>query len=943
MTPITVLLAAVFLASPASGQSIGANVAGVVTDQTGARLRDAAVTITHVLNGRAMTVTSGRDGEYRAVALQPGEYDIAVVRGGFRSTTQRVTLVVGADATVNLALSLAAVVEDTTVKADGSIVEIARSQPSSIVTRREIDTLPLLDRNVLVLAQLLPGSGPINGTVNRLATTKFGGPADQRVGYTTLIDGGDINDAQWGSPTINVGAEAIQEFKVFRHQFDAQYGHALTAVVTVVTRSGTNQFAGTALYFGRDDALNGRYFFAETLPFAERRLGGSVGGPLVRDRTHFFAAYERDRVDTVRVVALDAKNPFAQFENGTFPAETDNQVASARLDHRFAARSLSVRYASDRQESLRAATQVLSDTSQIDIANRSHSVVLDDTWMARQNVVNSFRVHALVHTLGTTPRETGLAIRRPSVTHGLTNTEAYVVPVTRVTFSDALYFHTSRSEVKLGGELAFGAHEMDSHVYEDGFFDIPVDAEFNRDDSRTWPGSYTQQKPARTTYNSQEIGLFVQADWRLGDRIRLNTGLRYDIDLNLRLNDFYGYKLNDPSLAGLERFISRDRGTDANNLQPRLGATWDTRGDGTLIVRGGWGIYVARNRPWFQVRSMNQFASSAVRITAPAALQSFPDSAAVLGGLSLDEYLVKNGGRQLGTVIPDDFVQPYAVNTTAGIAWQVNQTTAVNVDYVHSYGNHQTGTTDVNLPPSGRVSAANPRPVPRFSQVGMVENFSRSWYDAIESQLRTRVRSRGWLQASYTLSRSYLDGVDFFLTMRGTQRTPHERGYNPSDQRHNLTISGTFDLPWALQASGILKLVSGSPIKVQAGTDLDGDTWPNNDLPAEVPITLGRERVDESVEAINTFRAALNRGLLPIDPSLLALDPYRALDLRLIRSFRAGRGQWLEVLIEAFNVTNRVNLRPPTGAGANMNSPAFLGRTAARDARQLQWGVRYRF
>jgi hypothetical protein len=942
MAPITVLLVAVLSAGLASGQSIGANAGGVVTDETGARVQDATVTITHVLNGRTAIVTTGREGEYRVVALLPGDYDIAVTRGGFRSETRRVTLSVGAEATVNLALSLAAVVQNTTVRAESSLIEAGRSQPSSIVTKREIETLPLLDRNFLVLAQLVPGSGPINGTVNRLATTKFGGPADQRAGYTTLIDGGDINDAQWGSPTINVGLEAIQEFKVFRHQFDAQYGHALTAVVTVATRSGTNRFAGTGFYLGRDDALNARYQFAsETLPFDEQRVGGSLGGPLRRDRSHFFLSYERDNVDTVRVVN---GNPTTE-ENGIFPAETDNQMASARLDHRFGATHLfSARYASDRQKSLRAGTQVSSDTSQIDIANRSHSLVLDDTWMAQRNMVNTFRVHVLTHTLGTFPRYPELvAKRRLSSTYGLTTTDAYVVPVTRVTLSDALYFHTSRSQVKLGGELALGTHEMDSHVFENGEFEFQTDLAFNPADSTTWPTVFNQQKPAKTTYDSQEIGVFIQNDWRLGDRIRLNTGLRYDIDLNLRLNDFYGRALDDQRFAGLDSFISRDRGTDTNNLQPRLGATWDSRGDGTLIVRGGWGVYVTRNRPWFQVRSMNQFASSAVRINSASALKNFDDISKVLGGLGLDEYLTQNGGRQLGTVIPDDFVQPYALNTNAGVMWQLNRTTVFEADYIHSYANHQTGTTDVNLPRSGAIAPGNPRPVSRFSQVGMVENFSKSWYDALESQLRTRIGSRGFLQASYTLSRSYLDGVDFFLTMRGTQRTPHERGYNPSDQRHNLTISGTFSLPWEFQASGILKLVSGSPIKVQAGRELDGDSQPNGDRPDGVPITVGRERIRESFDAINAFRRSLPQPLGPIDRTLLTLDPYRTLDLRLTKSWRLGRDRRIEALIEGFNVTNRVNLRPPTGGGANMNTTAFLVRTAARDARQIQWGLRYSF
>lgn len=939
---LTIILAvSALLCGPAFGQSIGASLAGVVTDDTGARLQDATVTITHTLNGRAVILNTGSHGEYRAVALLPGEYDIAAGRSGFSFVTRRIALPVGADATVNLTLPLAGVVEQTTVNAAAPLVEVARSQPSSVVTKRDIDTLPVLERNFLVLAQLLPGSGPINSSVTRFAWTKFGGVADQRAGYTTLIDGGDINDTVWGSPTINVGEDALQEFKVFRNQFDAQYGHALNAVVTVATRTGTNRFSGTGFFFGRDDALNARYpFAAENLPFDEQRVGGSIGGPLVRDRSHFFASYERDNVDNLRVIALPASNPFAASENGVFPSEADNQMASARLDHRFsAANLLSARYASDSQQSLRAAGGLLSDSSQVDIVNRSHSLVLEETWSAKQNVANVVRVHVLHHSLGTFPRDNGLAIQRPSVTRGVTNADAWVVPVTRVTASDALYLHTPRSDVKLGGEMALGMHDQDSHVYENGFFQFQTDAPFDRANQSTWPTFYNQQKPATVTYRSQEFGVFVQDDWRLGNRIRLNTGLRYDIDLNLRLNDFYGQALDDPGFRGLDRFISRDRGTDTNNFQPRLGATWDSRGDGTLIFRGGWGVYVTRNRPWIQIRSMNQFASSAVRITDPARLQNFPDTNAVLGGRSLDEYLAAVGGRQLGTVIPDDFVQPYALNTTIGAGWQLNPTTTLDVDYVHSYANHQTGSTDVNLPPIGPVSPANPRPVANFSQVTMVENFTESWYDAVETQLRSRIGSRGSLQVSYTLSRSYLDGVDFFTTMRGTQRTPHERGYNPSDQRHNLTVAGTVGLPWSIQASGILKLISGSPIKVQAGVDWDGDLSLTGDLPEGIPITVGRERVDESLAAINAFRAS--SSLAPIDRSLLALDPHRSLDLRLTKSLPAGRDRRLELFIEGFNVTNYVNFRPPFGAV--MNAPAFLVRTSARDARQLQWGLRYTF
>jgi len=949
MKSVAFVLAWAVLSATSFAQSSGASLAGVVTDESGARLEGATVTLTNVLNGHAVSLKTGGEGEYRAMALLPGEYQVAVTRQGFAPVTRRLALPVAADAVLDVRLPLAGVVERTTVNTTAPLVEVARSQPSSVITKHDIDSLPVLQRNFLVLAQLVPGSGPINSSVTRLAWTKFGGVADQRSGYTTLIDGGEINDTVWGSPTINVSQEAVQEFKVFRSQFDAQYGHALNAVVTVATRSGTNRPTGTGFYFGRDDALNARYPFAsENPPFEERRIGGSFGGPLVRDRSHLFASYERDDVDTVRVIALPPSNRFAAAENGVFPATVNNPMASARLDQRLGEEHLlSARYASDRQDWQRAAPGGFSDSSQVDILNRSHSVVVEDAWSARQNLANVFRTHLLIHSLGTFPRDKGLAIRRPSVTRGLTNADAWVVPTTRITASDALYLHSPRREIKLGGDVSFATHDQDSHVYENGFFEFSTDDPFDPANPATWPVAFTQQKPTVVTYSSQEIGAFAQIDWRVANRIRLNTGLRYDICFNLRLNDFYREALDDPRFTGLSHFLGRDRSTDTNNLQPRLGATWDSRGDGSLIVRGAWGVYVTRNRPWFQIRSMNQFVSSAVRITDRTRLQNFPDVDAVLGGLGLDDYLARFGGRNLGSVIPDDFVQPYALNATAGAGWQMNRTTTLDVDYVHSYATHQTGSTDVNLPPTGRVVDPNavPRPVPNFSQVTMIENFTNSWYDALEAQLVSRVASHGSLRVSYTLSRSYLDGVDFFLTMRGTQRTPDERGYNPSDQRHNLTAAAVVNLPWSLQVSGILRLISGSPIKVQAGVDLDGDSSMVGDRPEGVPTTVGRERVDESLAAINAFRAG--RGIAPIDRSLLALDPYRTLDARLTKSLRMGGIRRLDLLIEGFNLTNDVNFSPPfgnpPGAGVPMISPAFLVRTAARDARQVQWGVRFAF
>jgi len=244
-----------------------------------------------------------------------------------------------------------------------------------------------------------------------------------------------------------------------------------------------------------------------------------------------------------------------------------------------------------------------------------------------------------------------------------------------------------------------------------------------------------------------------------------------------------------------------------------------------------------------------------------------------------------------------------------------------------------------STPVNGAISATNPRPVSNFSRVTMVENYTNSWYDALETQLRTRVRGANNLQVSYTLSKSWLDGVDFYSTVRGTQRAPQETGYNTTDTRHNLTASASTNLPWNFQVSGILKLVSGFPIgRVQSGVDLDGDGNTAGDRPVGLPPRLGRGDVEAELAIVNAFRAA--RGLTPIDRSLLELNMTRIMDLRLTKGIELGASRRLELFLEMFNVPNFVDL---TGGNNTMNAAAFLVRTAARDPRQLQWGARFVF
>ena len=935
---VWMLAAAVAIASPgvALAQGTGANIGGVITDDTGGALPGVTVTITNKANGAVQTTVTGAAGNYRAVALQPAPYEVKAELSGFTMVKKDVTLTIGADLTLDFKLGVGNLQESLTVVGESPLVEVAKATPTSVVTGDQIQALPVLSRNFLVLAQLLPGAAPYSGY--KFAVTKFGGVADQRNGFTTIIDGGDVDDAIWGSPTINMTQDAVQEFKVMRNQFDAQYGSALSAVMNVVTKSGTNLYSGSGFFFGRNEHFNARNVFATGAnpPYSQARDGGSFGGPIRQNKTHFFTAFEYNTVDTVNIVALPAANPYAAAFNGQWPSGNTNYMADAKVDHRFTNNhSMFVRWAFDNQQTRGGCAPTATCVNDY---SKSHSIAAEENWVISNNKVNVLRTHVLHHNVGTVPNNYDVSISRPSGTTGQDTTVPQFFPRTRVSLYDTLYINTEHHDFKVGGDITFASHSSELHFYEHGQFVFNTDAAFNPSDSRTWPIAFIMQRPSLTNYKSDQIAGYVQDDWRVASRLRLNLGVRYDLDTNLRMNDYFKQLLANPFWAGLDKFTPADhRGNDYNNLQPRLGATYDVRGTGKLVVRGASGLYVTRNRPYFAMTTMDRTSGLAVRIEDPQLLRNYPDINAVLGGQSLEDYLARGGAKSL-FMIAGDTVLPWAINSTGGFGWQLNGRTSLDVDYVHQYGADQLGAQDLNLPASGAISATNPRPDPRFSEVKVMENFTKSWYDALETQVRTRVRGADNLQLSYTLSRSYRDGVNHYQTYRGTMRTPDEVGYSETDTRHNLSFAGSTTLPWKIQFSAILRAISGSPIPVSAGFDMDGDSQSQNDRPAGLGITVGRTNVQHDLDIINALRASRNLPLVTIDQ--LKLRTFYNADLRLTKVLPLGGARRLELFLEAFNASNTVIFN--NGSGTITNRTAFTP-TTARAARQMQLGARYAF
>ena len=272
-----------------------AMVVGLVLDQTNAAVPGATITLTHLDTNTSTDVVTDDRGQYRTPPLRIGRYDVAIELAGFKRFQQRgVVLNIGDVGTVNARLELGELSEQVSVSAVQPLLNLADSTVGTVITNQQIKDLPLNGRDYLQLAALSSGTGPGDGV-----GISVGGQNGAQVAF--LLDGQDNNNQQIAirdqKEVIKPSIDAIQEFKVVTNGYSAEHGRSSSGVVSVALKSGTNQLAGSAYEFFRDDALDAKDFFAtDTQPFRRDQYGAAVGFPLVVNRTFFFGDFEIGRI-----------------------------------------------------------------------------------------------------------------------------------------------------------------------------------------------------------------------------------------------------------------------------------------------------------------------------------------------------------------------------------------------------------------------------------------------------------------------------------------------------------------------------------------------------------------------------------------------------------------------------------------------------------------------
>ena len=277
---------------------------GRALDQADAVLPGVTVTVTNASTGVVRTSVTNAEGAFLIPGLEPGVYNIKADLVGFQTSVRdRVNLAVNSTITLDFKLTLANVTEAVTVTGEAPLIEVTQSKVASSIQAKELENLPMITRNVSGMLALLPGAvqiAPTHRSKENVGSVSYGGSSGTNV--IPNVDGADNRDNQFGGPLMTFTTESLEQFQLATSQFTAADGRGAGAALTMVTKSGTNEFHGSGFLFERDDALQAKDYFTrvadrDKVPYSRQQFGGSIGGPILRNRAFFFGALEKVRED----------------------------------------------------------------------------------------------------------------------------------------------------------------------------------------------------------------------------------------------------------------------------------------------------------------------------------------------------------------------------------------------------------------------------------------------------------------------------------------------------------------------------------------------------------------------------------------------------------------------------------------------------------------------
>ena len=975
---------AVYVSLPSTWAQTGNQGAleGVLTDPSGAAVARAEVQARNTQTLVGTSAITNENGVFVFPVLPLGLYELTVQHPGYATlVVQDITLTVGAKVNLRLQLSLPSHAESIVVRGD-PLVETTRSSQSTTVDSRLVEDLPINGRDFSALVLLTPGV-----TLDVRGGYSFAG---QRAMNAMLVDGATSDDNFWGQPFTapgflpagksfyHISQDSVQELRVNSNSYSAEFGRAGGGVIDVVTKSGTNDFHGSSYWFYRDRSMNAndpvnKRFGASKDPFHYHQFGGSLGGPILKQRLFLFTNYEGLRSGTSNPVFLNLPEGFqldpdpvtAGFQHRaldylqprgiSWSRSLTQNDALIRLDWQFHPNHLITghwsyeRWMSDGPIGPQASFEQNSPSpASTDSLGVSLSSRLSPAWtqVAAINFADAYNAFlsssnnptADVFELGTHVLSVG--------TGGLFEDRDR-----RLQLADTVS-HTHREHsIKFGGDAIFdyiraldaeafyGSYEFSSlESFGRSLAGVPAP---QRDDSYTqtfWgigtPGPITHP-------NFVAFAGFAQDDWRSRPDITLNLGLRYD----LQLIDRPPVRNPSPTLAvaGLDTGVLP---IDKTGFAPRLGIAWAPRTNERLVLRAGYGVYYAptpsvlayradfRNAVSVQPRTFSGSDQSAALI--PAYPNNFcgpPDPSGALPTCTAPPRV--GASAPLLQLFSASYKQPYVQQASAGFEVQMGQNLALSASYLFSKGTHLQWVRDVNLgtpTTTEQIGIANttttlsyerftlPRPITGFDRILIFESSASSTYHGLGVQLKKRFSQNVQFLASYTLGKVIDDNPNVYALSVGPfnsglvadpSRPEADRGPGSNDQRQRFVLSEVWELNYG-------RTLSKVPRAILHGWKFSGILLAQTGQPYSGHLyydlnsdgVLGTDRTPGLGR--NTFYA----------PATVSFDP------RINRTFALGERMNLQFSADAFNVFNHANI-----VGVNdqhsllVNDPSACGIT----------------
>lgn len=956
-------------------QADRATLTGTVLDASGAAVSGAKVLLESEATGFRREVIAGADGLYQATLLPAATFNVSVSKEGFNAVkSDNVKLAVGQVRTLNFTLEVGAVATQVEVVAEATAIDQSNAEIGSAIGEQQIKSIPLNGRNWASLMLLAPGA--VNTGEGNQNTIRFFGRGRDENNWT--FDGTDATGVkdprQEGGLRLVISLDSIQEFRVSSAMYTAETGGGGGAQVNLVSKTGTNDFHGSAFWFLRNSALDARRVFdGPTLPpFRLNQYGANFGGPIKKNKAFFYANFEALR-QRLAVTAANGLVPSAAFRAqvaatqpnlrrlmdaypignagsvnantdrfaGIFGQVWDEDSGMARFDYRFSDKyTMFVRYNTvqgfvneNRTALLEPRESVVRPTQ----ATTGFQQVFDAT------TVNEVKIGYNRSALERTAR--GRLTERVDIP-GFTSTQSLQTNVEKPS-SFSLVDNFSKIVGRHTFKTGFESRRIHNNVSDEGATRLTYGslANFlaNRLDSLTVSGRFPTLGNRRHYWFA-----YAQDEWKITPDFTLNFGVRYE-NYGLSKEQYGRARVLDFERCG--GFCPQGEPwyfQDGNNFAPRVSLAWSPRFlKGRTVIRAGGGMFYTPGQVDDVTAGMDSVAESFSLTLADQPALSFP----------VDPFLAQ--ARSTGVqprALQRDRRDAYTSTWTLSIQQQLPFSFVGQLAYVGNKGTHLFGRDRLNnLDPVTRR-----RPFPAFNSVDRKVNYNRSNFHGLQAGLN-RAFSKNWLfQMQYLFGKVIDDnagsGEGSEIMNSACRRC--DRGVADFDIRQTATINSVYELPWARNKawggwsiSGFFFARTGRAFNIVV--DRSAANVPDGSTVNQRPNYLGGNVIPDN----QIPDAFLNRAVFAAPangtwgnlgrnvgrgPGLWQIDAAITKRTRLTERFS------LDFRFETFNLTNRAQLGNPGNNFSNANFGRILttandGATGSGTSRQLQFNLRLVF